>query len=325
MTTAKSVPVDLVRFAVLDRAVCVLGQDLPGDNLRFLRGLDPEFFLYQASAHQHPDVGGAGATRAALALRLNYSMAVEALFGMLGAVMQAPDCVFGWLSAYKNDELRGLVHRVSNGEPLKTLPPFRPTTWSQVSSALLEPLREQDTDRHATVRDLFAKAWGIFASDLLSESSSREYNSLKHSFRVQPGSVTIDISHQGKSLLKSESALAHSFPFLRRTKERKNHYNVSYATLALEPTFCAVALSVIALSINNAIAFARTRAGDTAPGVAVRFPESLELFEELWKPRAPVAALTYGGSVTIPDAEYWSDAEILSVYDDAPDTEVTRD
>lgn len=51
----------------------------------------------------------------------------------------------------------------------------------------------------------------------------------------------------------------------------------------------------------------------------------LELFEELWKPRTPVAALTYGGSVTIPDAEYWSDAEILSVYDDAPDAEVTRD
>ena len=97
----------------------------------------------------------------------------------------------------------------------------------------------------------------------------------------------IDISHEGKSLLRSDSAFAHSFPYVKRTKERKSHYNVSHATRVLEPVFHTAALSIIAISISNAIAFARRHCGDPAPDIVVRYPEHLELFDELWKPRIP--------------------------------------
>ncbi|HKY40158.1 MAG TPA: hypothetical protein VJN18_29685 [Polyangiaceae bacterium] len=312
----QKVQVDRVRFAIVDRPMCVMGIRLDEENLRFLRGLDPEFFLYQAAAHQHPDASGSEATRAALALRINYGMAVEALFGILGAVVQAPDCVFGWLSAYKNDELRELVRRISAAEAIKTLPPFRPATWLDISAALLEPLRAQSVERHQKVSELFARSWRLFAGELLNEQAGREYNSLKHGFRVQPGSVAIDISHEGNSLVRSESAFAHSFPYLKRSAARKNHYDVSHATRALEPAFFSAALSIIALSIGNAIAFARARPDAPGAKIAVHIPEHLELFDELWKERAPIAAMTYGGSVTVPENEYWSDAEILSVYED---------
>ncbi len=312
----KTVQVDRIRFAIVDRPMCVMGISLEQENLRFLRGLDPEFFLYQAAAHQHPDTSGSAATRAALALRINYGMAVEALFAILGAVIQAPDCVFGWLGAYKNDELRELVRRISDAAPLRTLPPFRPATWSEISAVLLEPLRARSVESHQQVSELFARSWRLFAGELINDQAIREYNSLKHGFRVQPGAVKIDFNHEGTSLLHSESTFAHSFPYLKRSPARKNHWDVSHATRVLEPVFFTAALSVIALSISNAIAFALARAGAPGSEVAVRFPEHLELFDELWKERAPIAAVTYGGSVTVPESEYWSDDEILSVYED---------
>jgi len=312
----KTVQVDRIRFAIVDRPMCVMGISLEEENLRFLRGLDPEFFLYQAASHQPADVSGDPAMHSALALRISYGMAVEALFGILGAVTQAPDCVFGWLTAYNNAELREIVRRISAAEPVKTLPPFRPATWPEISAALLEPLRLQNVERHNEVSELFARAWRLFAAELLDDQAAREYNSLKHGFRVQPGAVKIAISHSDTELLSSESAFAHSFPYLKRSPARKNHYDVGHATRVLEPVFLTAASSVIMLSISNAIAFARVRAGDTASNISIRIPEHLEIFDELWKERAPIAAMTHGGSVTVPENEYWSDAEILSVYDD---------
>jgi hypothetical protein len=66
--------------------------------------------------------------------------------------------------------------------------------------------------------------------------------------------------------------------------------------------------------MHNLVAFARARADDAEKGLTVRFPENLELFDELWKTRPGVTSLRFGGSVTVAEHEYWADEDILAVY-----------
>lgn len=318
------IEIENVRFAVLDRPVCVWSLHVESTNLRFLRGIDPEFFLYQSQIHQ----SALGADhiptvrRAALALRLNYGMALEAFFGLLGAVLQAPDCVFGWLNSYTNAELTKLVDRISTGASIKTLPPFRPPSWKHIASVLLEPLRSEDPEKFPVVIDLFARAWATFAEDFLGESESREYNSLKHSFRVEPAAVAAEFKHEDTTLLRAESKLAHSFPYLTKIPDRKSHFNVSRITTFLEPTVYSAALVVLALSINNLVSYARNHAGDSQNDIAVRIPSDLQLFDLLWKPDSPIKSMRNGGTVVVADDQYWTDADILGVYEDVGDAEV---
>jgi hypothetical protein len=48
------VTLESVKFAVLDRPLCVWDPNLVDANRRFLRGLDPEFFLHQVMVHAGP-------------------------------------------------------------------------------------------------------------------------------------------------------------------------------------------------------------------------------------------------------------------------------
>ena len=294
--------------------MCVWGPSIEQTNLRFLRGLDPSFFLYQAAAHSSTEEGRDG-MHAALALRLNYGMAVEALFALLCATIQAPDCVFGWLSAYRNGELSDLVKRISSSQKVRSLKPFRPCTWRQVSAVLLAPLEARDGAQHVTFTELFERAWKVFSAELLSSDSKREYNSLKHSFRVQPGGFKINISHETGSLLQSESPFGHAFPYVKQMPGRKNHFDLKNAAMALEPEMLRASLKIIGCTISNIIAFLRARAGDSTSDLSLKLPQ-LAVFEGVWKERAPIASIMSGGSVTVPESEYWSSEEILSVYED---------
>lgn len=320
----EDIELEYVRFAVLDRPLCVVSPHLSHENLEFLRGVDPEFFLYQAAVHQPAgstpgmDNSDRVASHAALSLRLAYGQAVEALFAFLAAVVQAPDCVFGWLSAYRSAELVEFVERVRAGRDVKALAQFRPTTWRQISEVLLEPLLRKGEGVHSRLSALFAKAWGIFAEDFTHRLRSREYNSLKHSFRVQPTAFKIEIQHEGQSLLVSNSPLGHRFPYLKPISDQRSYRSVGHATMSLQPARDLAALRLIALSINNAVSFARVRAGDTSD-CQVLVPDKDVLFEALWErdPETLISSLTHGDSVRLRAGNYLSDADILAVYDDA--------
>jgi hypothetical protein len=321
----RGVEVESVRFAVVDRPVCVWGTDLAGTNLSYLRGVDSEFFLYQGQVHRHPASADSSegqeamsVFRAPLALRMTYGMALESFFGLLGAVLQAPDCVFGWLSTYQNKELKTLVDRITSGQGIRALPPFKPTTWEHISSVLLKPLQAQASEEYERAAGLFARAWRKFATDFISHHNSLEYNSLKHSFRVQPGTFEMDVTHEGQSLLQNRSPLAHTFLCLDAIPGKKHHYNMSTAVSVLEPEVYQTALVVISLSIHNTLVYARLRAGDDSE-MTLKVPTDLSFFDGLWKPQSRISAFTYRAPVTVDDAQYESAAEILSVYDSPPE------
>ena len=68
---------------------CLWDTDLIGRSREFLKGLDPEFFEYSLNVH----LEARDQQRASVALRLALHHALETLFSLLGAYIQAPDLV----------------------------------------------------------------------------------------------------------------------------------------------------------------------------------------------------------------------------------------
>src|SRR5512133_3972936 len=129
------------KFAIDERGVCVWGADY-NENSRFLDGVCPDFFMYEAGVHQRAlhEAGDdkQAAMHAALALRLSYGMALESLFAFLCAAVQAPHCMFGWLSNYKSSELQNLVGRIAKEGPILANKVFRasPVNWASIASTV---------------------------------------------------------------------------------------------------------------------------------------------------------------------------------------------
>lgn len=307
-----------VRFAVLDRPVCVLDPQLNAKNVRFLRGLDPKFFLYQAAtdaaALNSASKDSSEYNYASVAMRLHYGMAMETFFATVCAVMQAPDCVFGWLCAYQPKELREMVRRITQGEPVKTLPPFRKPTWESIAAHLLKPVEEKRSpEEHVAMSKRFAKVWRHMAQEFSNSTNDREYNSIKHGFRITPvSSLSIEFQKEGKTFFKSEAPTGHTVPILERNDKNSFDYSFKQALFSLEPAACCAGLQLLAFSIHNAIAFARCISDDPeTPHVLI--PDGDAIFDAFDERIASITAITFGGTST-PNRSL-SKEEILSVYD----------
>ena len=159
-------PIGIICFMIDDRPV-VFVRDVRA-NASFLESIDPLFWVYQAETHaaQLDVENQEHRQRAAAALRLVYGQGVEAMFSLLAAFVQVPTFPLGWLTKYKNVELRSVVKKIHTGahllSPMKGGP-----TWRTVSEAvhqfLPEPTRTELIDR-------FARFWTRLAEDFLEES-----------------------------------------------------------------------------------------------------------------------------------------------------------
>lgn len=311
-----------LRFPVQDRGVCVWGAE-PEDNAQFLDGVSPDFFIYEASTHQRAlrEAGDdtQSATYAALALRLSYGMALESLFAFLCAAVQAPHCVFGWISEYKNHELAEVVRRISTGEgQVLAVKPFRssPLSWESIASTVFRPTESKQPELFAERVALHSRAWRTLAADFLSDDRQREYNAIKHGFRTQSGAMQLEISdpETSESLFAFESQQSHNFAYLK--KKRKCHYDVRHLAVVLEPDHCVAGLAIVALSLHNLIGWLRWTLGYTK-SLRVRTLTNFEdILAGLTEGRASVGTFSYGIDTQIAENEYVSENEILSHFRD---------
>jgi hypothetical protein len=99
-----------IPFVVDETPYICWDPDLQRKNLEFLRGIDSKYFQYVVESNiEHLE--GDDKHRAALAIRLAYSQALETLFALLGALVQAPTCPLGWM-------LASVVTKISKGEAI---------------------------------------------------------------------------------------------------------------------------------------------------------------------------------------------------------------
>src|SRR5258708_2335000 len=101
-------------FGVGEEPFCVWGWELPQTNMSFLEGIDAKYFDYIADAHIAA-FAGPDKHRAAVALRSAYHHGLEALFSLIGATLQSPNCAPAWIiKCSKPGELRRIIDDISN-------------------------------------------------------------------------------------------------------------------------------------------------------------------------------------------------------------------
>lgn len=174
-------------FAINDEPFCLWEVDLAERNRAFLDGIDPDYFDYVLHAH----MGTEDEKRAIVAIRLSLHHATEAMFSLLGAFVQAPDCPYAWIAKCTNYELRKFAERVNRQDAsLITKLNISAMSWHAVATAVFTTY-QPGTEWQAETIKRFAQLWSALTGDLTNQSHIDEYNAMKHGFRVRPGGFAL--------------------------------------------------------------------------------------------------------------------------------------
>ena len=178
-------------FCVFDDPYCLWDQDYAERNKEFVAGFDVEHFEFILNKF----IDDVDEMRSSIIIRTTLHHAVETMFTLLGAYVQAPDVAYAWVTKCPTGHLRKLLKAMMEGS--NTVPRrnslIKNLTFEDISKAIYHysvyPKRENDN----TIK-LYAVCWMRMARDFLDSNSIDEYNSLKHGFRVKSGGSKIKIA-----------------------------------------------------------------------------------------------------------------------------------
>lgn len=286
-----------VIFAAGDKPYCAWGPDLAEKNAQFIADIDDKYFHYIARTHlEHID--GEDAQRAALSLRANYHLSLETLFSLVGAAIQAPNCVPGWILKISTAQLRSLVKEIQE-ERMPFAAAWRPATivvgFDAIASLLLQYTPWAKIEGDNTVAD-FAKLWSRLASDFLDSYSVKEYNSIKHGFRARSGGFHLAIGLQREKGTPAPPDEMHSLggskfgtsffsaEAVKGAPEIRNdpHFRLRQNSLNWLPDATAARMMLAAISITNIKGFLSVISGKAPDRVMFSRPENAKDFFEPW-------------------------------------------
>lgn len=283
---------------------CVWEWDLRQRNLRFLERIDPDYFAYSVRIHTE-HLKGEDSRRAAVAIRITYYHALETLFTLLCAAVQAPTCVVGWVPRCSTGQLRELVKAIGRGACVPNQLGLEDVSWRAIATSVFTSLKAKEAEREAFVQR-HATLWSCLAHAFLDEKAIAEYNSLKHGFRVSSGgfSLAMGTEHQPgvpppreemKTLGHSEFGSSFFVPEpvegAPESKKRDPHFRVRQYALNWIPESDAEAVQLACLSIRNLLSFLRLTNRDTQE-VQFVFPEDCQDFEKPWSRSVGVCDMT---------------------------------
>jgi hypothetical protein len=286
-------------FLVNDEPYCLWEFDLPARTAEFLKGLDPDYFEYCLNVH----IAAEDEQRASVAIRTNLHHAVETLFSLIGAYVQAPDCPYAWIARCTNADLRAVVQRIGRSDSeLFTKLNIAPVTWSSIAKAVFDRYMP-GTERQTKTAEHFASLWTTFAHELIDQHHIDEYNALKHGFRVWRGGfgLAVGLEHEygvapppEEMQLVGKSDFGATFFKLERigidrtnrsVRSRRTSMNWSIERLLL--------LSQLAyFSINNLVSALRIINGAPANECKFLRPQEDEDFAKPWQYSTGVTNMT---------------------------------
>jgi hypothetical protein len=295
---------------------------------RFLDGIDPDFFRYVAAAHE-AQLGGDHDAQAAVALRLAYAHALETLFALIGAAIQAPHCPAGWVLNYRTGDLRTLVKTISHSpigeirEPVISTWLPEHADWYCVTNTLIPRL--PDLDETDALRAASARLWAGLARDLNDDDLHDEYNSLKHGFRVRSGEWFIKMGIEDvrgvappPEKMRLMGSSQYGSDFLRSVKLAEGQAEqrvVEDQRVNWNPAVLAKRIPLIADSIHNVLNALRAFRGRRRDGLEFHLFTGVDVAEALHDPSlAGMSKLRTRPNIPVETLPPFTRAEILALY-----------
>lgn len=253
-------PLQNTIIVVNEEPYCIWEVDLKKRNIEFIESIDVDYFEYLLNIHANAE----DEKRASVALKSALHHAVETFFSLLGAYIQASDCVYAWVAKCSNKELRSLVRKIVECNPST----YTNLNLDEVNFDSLAELIFQcympDTERGDVTKTLFSKFWHRMAQEYLDEKNIDEYNSLKHGFRVRSGGFSLAIGKQAEKGVRVSvdemaslggSQYGASYFKLETVGETKNNRSLRSRKVSLNWSVEKVALQLqlICMSITNIV------------------------------------------------------------------------
>jgi hypothetical protein len=294
----------------------------PEKQMQFLKSIDSSYFEYVARINE-PLLEGGDAMHAAVALRIAYSHAMESLFALMGAALQAPDYPVGWMLKYKLSDLLPLLSDITNRKPVFCRHRLRPPTWEGVAKILF-PLSDE-IDGVQEARSAFARLWRNLAKEFTEERFQNEYNSLKHGFRVSSGpwyaaiglETTPGVPAPRENMrLMGESDFGSTYFTPLYIKKHQQFY-LGEQRNNWSPHLFAKRLPLIAASIRNIIVFLHVWFGDRSDDLGFEVVTS-EMIDAAWDDPNPLRARYFDFKLRIRefDIPAVSKEDILATYNE---------
>lgn len=287
-------------FLVNEEPFCLWDFDLRKRNNEFLKGLDADYFDYCLKAH----VDTEDEQRSSVALRITFHHALETLFSLVGAYVQAPDCAYAWLAKCSTSDLRAFISRVGSGSSdIFTKLNISPVSWNTVAEAIFQTYMP-GTEKQGRTVECFSNTWRWLAHEFQDQNHIDEYNSLKHGFRVQGGgfalAVGIEPSYgipppEDKMHLLGKSDFGTSFLRLESLGTDRKNRSIRARRTSVNWSIERVILSLqlVHMSLNNVISALRIINGWKASECKFLRPENDEDFETPWKYSPGVTSINF--------------------------------
>jgi hypothetical protein len=302
-------------FPIADGGACCWGSDFEGQNRKFLASVDYRYFEYTARTHL-PLLDGDGKHFAATALRIGYHHGLETLFTLIGAVLQAPDCVAGYATRITPRELRGLVGQISRRERFLTSVRIPDFSWKGIAG-FLHPFTPSVAGEDPAER--FGTAWSHFADDFLSEVTRDEYNSLKHGFRAHLGGYTFAMGLErtpgvpdfSTMQVVSQNEFGTTFFVQEPLPKKSPHFRLRTVSVNWHPRAMADSLMLIACSVHNVIQYLKLHNGEPPAKIRFAYPEKPALFDDPWR-MGGADSMSFNEQITPEDIEPFTRDEIMA-------------
>ncbi len=296
-------------FAVNEAPFCIWDVSLNERNLEFIEQFDTGYFEYLASTALNDLEDAEHKKHAALLMRQGLYHGLETLFSMLGAMIQAPDCVYGWVLKCNPGDVRKIVERINFEDdllPRKLV--LGKISWKELCNKIFSYSNPNPSEVQKNA-DNFSHLWQRLATHYLKEENVQEYNGIKHGFRIKPGGfgLRIGIEHkygvppppeEMKALGYSE--FGSSFLTLEKvpTDEKANRsYRSRKTSLNWSAEQVALLLQLVSMSLKNVIAALKIVNGIQPSQVQFVRPAEPDAFERPWQVSTGVTSFTRDYSI----------------------------
>ena len=284
-------PAPSVSFVVHETEHVIVDHAVTERNIEFLKGIDPGYFRNVAEVYS-PLFGSDDKEqrqRAATAVRLAYSVALETFSSLIAAAVQAPHFALGWMLRYRNADLEKVIRKLHSGEPVQSAFPQNFSWLTLVETVHQIPFDDEAVGQEDQIKLGFAKAWKRFSAEFIDQTINDEYNNLKHGFRARQGGFTLSVALPEATGVAppaeawtppSGSSFGSTFFTLVKLEERRN-WGLRRCSRNWVPDNMISGLVLLSISINNLVWFLRFQGGDSTPQELQR-PTDLALFSAPW-------------------------------------------
>lgn len=311
-----------------EKTYCILDWDILKQNITFLESIDFEYFLFIAEnlepfftsrttttkvyrtskfrrytqKSQKASFHDLEIQRAAIQLRTTYFHALETLFTLISAMLQAPICVYGWIQLSDTRELKNIIRNINE---YKTFPMYLKNnwiTWEKISELILSYVVFEDSQFKTEIVNGFSGFFTRLAHEFVSPAFSDEYNSIKHGFRIRSGGHTLQIGIQEKMGVPAkakdmrvldQSEFGCSYLIYEKLNKGKRHYQFFRNHNNWSPDNLLWSLKLTSMAINNIISWLLINNGKNPEDVKFFYPDNTEIFKQAWISAGRVGNLSF--------------------------------